>query len=356
MTRATGAGAAAPQAGAAPAPGVLRVIDFGSVTPLRSQTLWHAVAYGVSDSQPVTLSFARPSAPYVCLGYHRDLAEVDLRYCEAEGIPVYRRMVGGGPVYLDDGQLFFQICLPAAAVPGVRMQALRLLLEPAVAAFRSVGVAASLDENGEICVGDRKICGHGAGQIEDAVVLCGNLIERFDHERATRVLALDDPAQRAETLRLMRRYVAATPADPAAFQAALADAYAGALALDPAPGGLTAAEELCLAGLDDQFTSAQWLAGPGPAGAVAAARQVKVRAGVWTMTAQAAGARVTASVVGGTVQRAVLAAPGLNGSTEAAQRAVAGLPLPEVPAVLARFGEPGRQLAAAFAAADGKRI
>ena len=44
---------------------VLRVIDFGRVTPLRSQTLWHAVAYGVSAGQPATLSFARPSGPYV---------------------------------------------------------------------------------------------------------------------------------------------------------------------------------------------------------------------------------------------------------------------------------------------------
>ena len=40
-----------------------------------------------------------------------------------------------------------------------------MLLEPAVTAFRTVGVPASLDDELEICVGDRKICGHGAGQI-----------------------------------------------------------------------------------------------------------------------------------------------------------------------------------------------
>ena len=335
--------------------GPLRVIDFGQVTPLRSQTLWHAIAYGVSDGQPATLSFARPSAPYVCLGYHRDPAEVDLGYCRAEGLPVYRRMVGGGPVYLDDGQLFFQICLPAAAVPAGRLDALRQLLAPVVTAFRSAGVAARLDDNGEICAGDRKICGHGAGQIEDAVVVCGNLIERFDHERATRVLAVDDPAQRAETLRLMRRYVAATPVDVATFLAAMTRAYGEALGLGPVAGGLTAAEELCLAGLDDRFTSDGWLAGPGRA-RPPAARQVKVRAGVWTVAAQAGPAKVVASVVAGTVQRARLTAPGLNGDAGAAERAVAGLPLPAVPGALARFGEPGRQLAAAFAAADGKRI
>ncbi|MGE5132413.1 MAG: biotin/lipoate A/B protein ligase family protein [Gemmatimonadota bacterium] len=336
---------------------VLRVIDFGRVSPLRSQTLWHAVAYGVSAGEPATLSFARPSAPYVCLGYHRDLAEVDLGYCQAEGLPVYRRMVGGGPVYLDDGQLFFQICLPAGAVPAARLDALRMLLAPAVAAFRAAGVDARLDDDGEICVGDRKICGHGAGQIEDAVVVCGNLIERFNHQRATRVLALPGPAQRAETLRLMRRYVTATPADPAAFQAAAITAYASALGLAAAPGELTGDEQARLAELDARFSDRDWLAGPTrPQAAGAPARQVKVRAGVWTAGGFRGGAQIVVSVVRGHVDRAWLRADGLNGMTQAAESALAGVPVTAVPEVLARFGDPGRQLAAAFAAADGKRL
>lgn len=337
---------------------LLRVIDFGQVTPLRSQTLWHAVAYGVSAGAPPTLSFARPAAPYVCLGYHRGLDEVDQEYCRRAGLPVYRRMVGGGPVYLDDGQLFFQICLPARMVPPSRLDALRALLEPAVTAFRATGVDARLDEDLEICLGDRKICGHGAGQIEDAVVVCGNLIERFDHEQAARILAFADQMQRAETLRLMRRYVAATPVDAVTFKSAMSQAYAGALGMTPGPGAFTAAERSRLAELDDRFISDEWLAGPATGGRSrgARARQVKVRAGVWTLAAAGGTARVVASVVRGKVARAYLTAPGLNGSTEAARRAITGVPLAAVAGVLGRFGEPGRQLAEAFAAADGRRL
>jgi len=95
--------------------GALRVVDFGPSSPVRSQTLWHAVAYGVSAGAPATVSFTRPAAPYVCLGYHGALDEVDLDYCRAEGLPVLRRMVGGGTVYLDEDQLFFQISLPACS-------------------------------------------------------------------------------------------------------------------------------------------------------------------------------------------------------------------------------------------------
>ena len=334
----------------------LRVIDFGRATPLRSQTLWHAVAHGVSAGAPPTLSFVRPSAPYVGIGYHRHLDEVDEKYCRSEGLPIYRRMVGGGPVYLDGDQLFFQICLPAKAVSPSRFVALRELLSPAVAAFRAAGIEASLDDNHEICVAGRKVCGHGAGQIEDAVVVCGNLIERFDHDRATRILRLPDKIMRAETLRLMRRHVSPTSADPDTFRRAMIDAYASALGLHATAGELTGYERAKLGRLDELFLSARWLTGSPPP-IRQGIRQVKVRAGVWVFAAERADSRVVATVVNGTVERAWLRAHALpSGRTVAAERALLGVSLSAVPHALAGFGPAGRQLAAAFALADGKRL
>jgi lipoate-protein ligase A len=235
-----------------------------------------------------------------------------------------------------------------------------MLLGPAATAFRVVGVPAELDDDLEICVGDRKICGHGAGQIEEAVVVCGNLIERFDHERAARVLAMADRAQRDQTLALMRRFVAATPVDPAAFQAAMILAYAAALRLTAVPGVLTGAERATVSDLDERFSSDVWLAGPArpaPApGAGSRARQVKVRSGVWTLSAACDGAQVAASVVRGTVEQVRLRAVGLNGSTQQVERALTGIPLHSVAHVLAGFGDSGRRLAAAFATADPRRL
>jgi lipoate---protein ligase len=256
----------------------LRIFDFGRVSALRSQTLWHALAYGVSRDERPTLSFMRPSQPYVGLGYHRRVEEADIDACREAGLPVFRRMVGGGVVYLDEHQQFFQICLPVKMVPRSREAALRQLLAPAVAAFRAVGVPAELDADGEIVVNEAKICGHGAAQIDDAVVVVGNLIERFDHIAAARVLAL--PADvRAEVIRLMQRYVLATPADPAAFRSAAIAAYAEALGLEPTPGELSPYERERLIELDEKFRSPDWLRGPLQPAPLRP--QVKIRAGVY---------------------------------------------------------------------------
>lgn len=281
----------------------LRVIDSGAASALQSQTIWHALAYGVSESGQATLSFVQPTQPYVCLGYHRGLDELDLGFCTAAGLPVFRRMVGGGPVYLDDDQLFFQIVLPLREVPMVRAVALERLLLPAVQAFRDCGVDASL-RDGEICVGDRKICGHGAGQIADAVVVCGNLIGSFDHACATNILRLPDPAIRDEVERMMRRYVLATPAPTADFKAALTSAYAAAFRWVPRRGELSTSERSELARLDREFVTSEWVAGEIPSRGPTI--RIKIREGVRVARAQRGDITLLLSSVAGMVVRAEL--------------------------------------------------
>ena len=240
---------------------VLRVLDFGTVSPLRSQTVWHAVAEGVSQGSPPTLSFVRPSDPYVCIGYHRRLEEVDTELCDRRGWPVYRRMVGGGPVFLDSGQLFFQITLPMRAVPASRTKALRWLLEPAAAAFRTVGIEAHVDDRLEIVVGDRKVCGYGAGQIGDAAIVVGNLIESFDHDAAASIVRAPGTSASAELSRLIKRYVAATPTDPERFRDAAIEHYSDTLGLDVVPGELSVDEQDHLLEIDARFQDPDWIRG-----------------------------------------------------------------------------------------------
>ena len=335
-------------------PTALRVIDFGSVTPLRSQTLWHAVADGVSEGAPPTLSFARPSAAYVSTGYLRAIDEVDRTYCRRAGLPVFRRMVGGGPVYLDRHQLFFQLTVPAAWIRGPRVDALRRFLAPAVAAFRAVGIPAELDAAGEIVVGDAKICGHGAGQVGEAVLVVGNLIERFDYRRAARILRAPDPEARRLVEALMRRFIRATPADAERFKQAARAAYGAALGLSPKAGCLTPGERRRLGELDRTFETEAWRRGPG--GVASPIWRVKIRAGVLVGAVEIGEARLTAAVVHDRLVSLRIADGGPGGDTSALEAATLGLTLSEAAARLSSAGATGRRAAAALAAFGRVRV
>jgi lipoate-protein ligase A len=329
------------------------VIDFGDAAPLRSQTLWHAVAYGVSGGAAPTLSFVRPSDPYVSIGYHRRLDEVDLETCAANSWPVYRRMIGGGPVYLDSGQLFFQITVPVKAVPAARRTALRFLLAPAIEAYRAAGIPAEIDEQLEIVVGDRKVCGYGAGQIGEAAIVAGNLIIDFDHDAAASILRAPSLTARDELAHLIRRYVAATSGDPSAFKTAAIDAYAQAFALTPREGVLNPVERDRLEELDQRFLTRRWLEGQSRPDPVA--WQVKIRAGVWMFACADSDAELVVCVANDRVLRAHLRHAGLNGSGASLEAELAGLTLAEAASTLDRSGAPGRSLANLITRADPGR-
>lgn len=318
----------------------MRVIDVGTTTGIRSQSVWHALAQCAGPGDVPTLSFVRPADPYVCLGYHRDPRELDLEHCARHRLPVYRRMIGGGPVYLDAEQVFFQVSLPALAVRGSRANAMRGLLAPAVRALRQLGVQAQLDRLGEIVVGEAKVCGHGAGQIGDGVVVVGNLIRRFDHVAATRVLALAADV-RPLLICLMRRHVEPTPVDVEAWKDAMVRAYAEQLQARPVHAELTATEQLAADRFDRLLARPDFVAGDArPAGPV---RTVKVRAGVWVHDWTAPDRRIVLAVADGRITHSwgeggdAGTATGLRGLTVATARGrIAALAAPDLQRALDR--------------------
>jgi lipoate-protein ligase A len=56
----------------------IRLLDLDRVAPVRSQTVYHAVAHALTAEIPDTIILVSPTDPYVCIGYHQDLKkEVD---------------------------------------------------------------------------------------------------------------------------------------------------------------------------------------------------------------------------------------------------------------------------------------
>ncbi len=263
----------------------LRVVDAGVVTPLRSQSLWHGIASAMAEVAGPTLSFCRPGRPYVCIGFHRRLSELDLDACAEMGLPILRRQIGGGPVYCDSDQLFFQLTLPAMAAPASVDRLYSELLAPAVSALRALGLDARLECVNEIVVEDRKLSGTGAGRIGEAVTVVGNIIFRFPHEVMSRVLALPDDSVRAEFLRLLRRYVSSLEDEGLpdvtveAVVTALVEAFARALGRSPVADEPTRVEQRAIESWERRFDDVSWLRGPSQM--PVAASKIKVRAGVW---------------------------------------------------------------------------
>ena len=49
----------------------VRLLYMEGVSPVRSQTVYHAVGYAMKEATPDTIILVSPNAPYVCIGYHQ---------------------------------------------------------------------------------------------------------------------------------------------------------------------------------------------------------------------------------------------------------------------------------------------
>ena len=182
----------------------MNLYDLGRVPWLESQLIYHAFPRLGMEG----LILLAPAEPYVCIGYHQDAEqEVDLAYCREHDIPVFRREVGGGAVYLDGQQLFFQLIIhrdnPLA--PRDRVGFYRTFLAPVAQSYRDLGVQAHYRPvNDIITEAGRKISGTGAAEIDDHAVLVGNLIADFDYETMVQVLRVPDAKFRDKVFKSLR--------------------------------------------------------------------------------------------------------------------------------------------------------
>jgi lipoate-protein ligase A len=168
-----------------------------------SQGLYHSAAHLGRE----VLFILRPATPYVCLGFHQDAEqEIDLEFAEAQGIPVFRREVGGGAVYLDRDQLFYQLVLRRdhPLVPATKARFYQRFLDPVVRTYRQFGVAAEYRPVNDIVAKERKVSGNGAAEIGEMVVLVGNFILDFDFRMMSKVLRVPDEKFRDKVYKTLR--------------------------------------------------------------------------------------------------------------------------------------------------------
>jgi lipoate-protein ligase A len=104
-----------------------------------------------------TLFICYVNSPAVIVGRNQNaLAEVDRAYVRRRGLPVIRRMSGGGAVYHDGGNLNFSYLSPGSPKDVGRWAR---WAAPVIEALQALGVTARLNPRHDLEVGGRKISG-----------------------------------------------------------------------------------------------------------------------------------------------------------------------------------------------------
>jgi len=311
-----------------------------------SQLLYHALPR-INREGLILLS---PATPYVCIGYFQDAEqEVDLEYCRTHGIPVFRREVGGGAVYLDGEQLFYQMVIrkDSPLVPPTREMFYRQFLQAPIEAYRALGIPAEYKPVNDIIAGNRKISGNGVAEIGDYVVLVGNLIVDFDYETMVRVLKVPDEKFRdkvyktlQENLSTIRRELDTAPPREELWDL-LAERFAGVLGPLEVETEVDKAWRAEADRLAERMLSDDWLF---RRGRPQEGRAVTIRSGVQVIQRayKAPGGliRVTLEVHEGTIANLSLSGDFFFYPAERLadlETALVGVPLEEAESVIARF-------------------
>ena len=161
----------------------LRLVDAGTVSGLRSQSIYHGLGYAQKPNTPNTIVLVTPETPYMCIGFFQDAEnELDINYCKQNKLPIIRRETGGGAVYIDNGQLFVQWIFQQSALPRRVDKRFELFIKPLVETYKFFGIDAYYHPINDVHVKGKKIVGTGAGTIGEGQIVTGNFLFDFDYQ------------------------------------------------------------------------------------------------------------------------------------------------------------------------------
>ncbi len=119
-------------------------------------------------------------------------AEASAANLAKAGLPLVRRVSGGGAVYHDPGNLNFSILRPSASAGH---PSAATILQPVIRALQSLGLPARLSEHNAIVIDRYKVSGTAQYMTAGKILTHGTLLVNADLDRLNRCL-MPDPAYR----------------------------------------------------------------------------------------------------------------------------------------------------------------
>ena len=217
---------------------------------------------------PDTIRFMR-FPPTALIGRHQDLSrEIDLQYCSENGIGTVRRVTGGGAIYLDEGQLGWELVFHRASLGIANLPDLAAAIcNAAAAGLRELGVKAKFRPRNDIEVGGRKISGTGGFFDGDILIYQGTVLVDLNAAQMVRALNipqaklakhdLDSAEERVVTL---KELLGDDVPDMETIKTAMLRGFAGILGISTEPGEISEAEEsLAKQYFDDEIGGDEFL-------------------------------------------------------------------------------------------------
>ncbi|MCK4584641.1 lipoate--protein ligase family protein [candidate division WOR-3 bacterium] len=172
-----------------------------------SMLIFHALArMGVE-----ALDIVSPKTPFISIGYFQDAKqEVDLEYCKKANLPVFRREVGGGTVYLDHNQIFYHVIWNRnnPRFPRMMKDIYEYLSIPPIETYGEFGIKTGFRTVNDIITEEgRKIAGLGGADIADSMAFVGSVILDFDYDRMAKSIKVPDEKFRDKVFKTMKENV-----------------------------------------------------------------------------------------------------------------------------------------------------
>jgi lipoate-protein ligase A len=173
----------------------------------QSMLIFHALARMNIDA----LVIVSPKNPYISIGYFQDPnQEVSLDYCKKNGLPIIRREVGGGTVYLDRNQIFYHVIWNKKNpdFPKKISDIYHYLSTPPIETYGEYGIKTQFREINDIVTSQgRKIAGLGGADINNSMVFVGSIILDFDYEKMVNAIKVPDEKFRDKIFKTMEENV-----------------------------------------------------------------------------------------------------------------------------------------------------
>jgi len=229
----------------------LRIIDSGVIEGRMNIALGQALVEShQAGAVPDTLRFLR-FPPTALIGRHQALEqEINLDYCREHDIGIARRITGGGAIFLDPGQLGWELAVKRSTLKIASLaEVAREICEAVASGISRLGIEARYRPRNDIEVDGRKISGTGGFFDGETLFYQGTVLVDMNPQHMVAALRvpqdklakrqLDSAAQRVVTLRELLGEQ--TPELPE-IQEALATALSQRLGLERIPARFTQAE------------------------------------------------------------------------------------------------------------------